>query len=75
MIDFSKGEGLYKTRWTEIEYHYDFHVLYDSKSVYASMVGITLANFFRFKQYLRDKQVNTWVVKLKYYKKRLLGQE
>ena len=75
IIDFSKGESYYKKRWTNTQYQYDFHILYDSKSLKASLIGKTLTVFFRFKQYLREKNVNTLYVKLKQIKKRLLKQD
>lgn len=75
ILDFSKGESYYKKRWTTTEYFYDYHILYDSKSIIASSIGKLLINFFKLKQYLREKNVNTWYVKLKHIKKKLLFQK
>lgn len=75
IIDFSKGESYYKKRWTNTQYEYEFHILYDAKSFKSRLIGKTLASFFRFKQYLREKNVNTIYVKLKQIKKRLLRQD
>ncbi|SDS38571.1 Acetyltransferase (GNAT) domain-containing protein [Formosa sp. Hel1_31_208] len=74
IIDFSKGENYYKKRWTDTQYHYDFHIIYDSKSLVSRLLGNILVRFFKFKQYLRDKNVNSLYVKLKHFKKRLLRQ-
>lgn len=75
ILDFSKGENYYKKRWTSTEYFYDHHVIYDSKSIKATIIGESLSNFFKFKQYLRDKDINTLYVKLKYLKKKVLFQK
>jgi len=65
-LDFSKGKGGYKERWTDTDYFYDFHILYDSRSISAVIIANYLAFYFKLKQYLRDKNVNGGYLKLKH---------
>lgn len=65
-FDFSKGEYVYKRRWANKEYNFNHHVIYDSSSIIALMFGVYLTNYFKFKQYLRDKKVNFMYSKFKY---------
>lgn len=73
ILDFSKGESDYKDRWCDTEYFYEHHVIYDSKSLKARAVTNTVANFYNFKQYLRDKNINSMVTKWKYKLKQLVS--
>ena len=65
-VDFSKGEYEYKTRWTNIKYHYDCHIIYDRSSLKASVMAIFLARLMAFKQFLRTKNVNVMYSKFKF---------
>jgi Acetyltransferase (GNAT) domain len=65
-FDFSKGEYEYKSRWTNTEYSYECHVLYDSKSIIASTIALIVPNYFTLKQYLRDKNINLLLTKIKF---------
>ncbi|WP_250436334.1 GNAT family N-acetyltransferase [Hanstruepera flava] len=71
-FDFSKGTYKYKDRWTNSEYNYNCHILYDSSSFTSRMTAKLLACFFNFKQYLRDKNFNLFLVKLKFKLKHLI---
>ncbi len=75
ILDFSKGENEYKKRWTTTKYFYDCHVLYDSKSIKATIIGNCLSYFFMFKQYLREKKVNSLYMRLKYVKKAIFQKK
>ncbi len=66
IYDFSKGEYEYKNRWTNKEYTYENHILYDSKSIVASTTAKFIKSKYALKQYLRDKSVNEKYVKLKF---------
>lgn len=70
-LDFSKGETEYKERWCDVEYNYEHHVIYDSKSIKAKANALILAKKFAFKQYLRDKKVNALVTRITYKLKHL----
>jgi CelD/BcsL family acetyltransferase involved in cellulose biosynthesis len=58
ILDFSKGEGGYKQRWTTNTYNFNCHILYDSSSIKARVSAKMIKNTFAFKQYLRDKGIN-----------------
>ncbi len=66
VFDFSKGDQDYKTRYINDHYHFDCHVIYDSKSIIASTMAYIVSNYFSLKQYLRDINVNLLFIKLKY---------
>lgn len=72
-LDFSKGEYEYKTKWTNREYLYHCHIVYDSSSFTSGITAFFLAKYFQLKQYLRDKRFNYFVVKMKYKFKNLKG--
>lgn len=74
-LDFSKGAYEYKTKWTNMEYQYNCHILYDSSHFVSRKTAKWLARFFKFKQYLRDKNFNFFLVKLKFRLKNLLSNE
>ncbi|WP_299109716.1 GNAT family N-acetyltransferase [uncultured Winogradskyella sp.] len=71
ILDFSKGESDYKERWCDEEYFYEHHIIYDNKSLIAKTTAKTIASVYSFKQYLRDKNINTMVTKWKYKLKQL----
>ncbi|SHJ59879.1 Acetyltransferase (GNAT) domain-containing protein [Arenibacter nanhaiticus] len=56
--DFSKGYFHYKKRWSNVIYNFDYHILYDSKSITASFLAFFMSNYFRWKQILREKNLN-----------------
>lgn len=65
-LDFSKGEYEYKSKWTNEEYKYYCHVIYDSSNFYCVLTSSILANYFKLKQYLRNRNVNLFLKKLKF---------
>jgi CelD/BcsL family acetyltransferase involved in cellulose biosynthesis len=73
-LDFSKGENYYKKRWTDTEYFYDHHIVYDKNSPSAVVIANGIVAFFKLKQFLRDKNVNSLYTKLKYLPKRLFSR-
>lgn len=56
--DFSKGDFDYKHKWGNVEYDFDYHILYDSKSVLSVLKANYVARFYRVKLYLRQKKIN-----------------
>lgn len=66
VYDFSKGEYIYKDRWTNHSYDYCCHILYDSKSLKSKLIAKGISSYFSFKQYLRDKNVNRLYYKMRY---------
>lgn len=59
IFDFSKGDFEYKKRWGNKIYHFDYHILYDSSSIFATLIANTIGNYFSIKQQLRDKNLHT----------------
>ncbi|EGV45014.1 GNAT family N-acetyltransferase [Bizionia argentinensis JUB59] len=70
-LDFSKGEYEYKTKWTNTNYLYNCHILYDASSISSRLNGCLLIKYFELKQYLRDKNFNLFVAKLRFAIKKL----
>lgn len=66
VFDFSKGNQAYKKRFIDQSYLFDVHIVYDSKSIRAKLIAYTLSNYFKFKQFLREKNLNTWYWKLRH---------
>lgn len=58
-FDFSKGYFDYKKRWANREYDFEYHVYYDRSSILSIAMAQTITFYFNFKQYLRDKNLNT----------------
>lgn len=71
ILDFSKGEYEYKVRWSNLEYNFECHVIYDPKSIISSILGLSIYSYFVFKQGLRDIRVNYLFSNLKFNLKRL----
>lgn len=65
-FDFSKGDQDYKSRFSDAAYHFECHVLYDSKSIKATLLTVSLSTYFNLKQYLREIGVNTFFSRLKH---------
>ena len=59
IMDFSKGEFDFKYEWCNLVYDFDYHILYDSKSLLSNIIANSIASFFKLKLYLREKSVNT----------------
>mgnify|MGYP001265499249 CR=1 FL=1 len=66
-FDFSKGDGIYKDKWITNHYHYENHIIYNSKSLISSFLAKLIFLFFNFKQFLRDKNFNSLINKI-YFK-------
>ncbi|OIQ27488.1 MAG: hypothetical protein BM564_11990 [Bacteroidetes bacterium MedPE-SWsnd-G2] len=66
IVDFSKGNTDYKKRWSTNEYHFENHIIYQKGKLTPAFIGNVLSMFFKTKQYLRDKNVNTLYTKMKY---------
>lgn len=66
VYDFSKGQYAYKDRWTNHDYFYECHILYDSKSIKATAIATLYSSYFKLKQLLRDKKVNRFYTQLKF---------
>jgi hypothetical protein len=67
ILDFSKGYFDYKKRMCSLEYHFEYHILYDSKSIKARVLAFLYYNFYEVKFCLRKKGLNTKFHKLTYF--------
>lgn len=70
VFDYSKGTYDYKKRWSNESYDFENHIIYDSKSLKSIIVGNYLYNYFKFKQYLRNKNINKLYSKIKFLLKK-----
>jgi len=66
MFDFSKGKYDYKDRWSNLEYSFHCHIIYDSKSIKSSIIAYFISLVFNFKQNLRDRKINYLFSKVKF---------
>ncbi|MBO0322396.1 GNAT family N-acetyltransferase [Muricauda sp. CAU 1633] len=58
ILDFSKGYFDYKTRWATRDYNFEYHILYNSESLSSTAKAVMAKNYFKLKQYLREKDLN-----------------
>ncbi|WP_150451200.1 GNAT family N-acetyltransferase [Arenibacter lacus] len=66
VFDFSKGYYEYKKRWTNKAYNFEYHLLYDGTSPLSTLLAWNIKNYFKLKQYLREKDLNTKFHKLSF---------
>lgn len=65
-LDFSKGYFDYKKRWSNLEYKFEYHLIYNKNAVLPRTIACVIKNYFRAKQYLRDKKLNDRIHKFKF---------
>lgn len=70
VLDFSKGYFDYKIRWSTKKYDFEYHVLYNPKSLTSRIKAFYLTYFFKTKQYLRDQGINKILNKIRFVLKR-----
>ncbi|MBR9846128.1 MAG: GNAT family N-acetyltransferase [Algicola sp.] len=64
--DFSKGDFDYKHKWSNLIYDFNYHILYDSKSVTSIITASLVEAFYKTKLYLRRKKVNELYRRVKF---------
>ena len=64
VFDFSKGYYQFKKRWGNLEYRFEYHVLYDSTSFLSILLAFYLKQYFVLKQILRERKINELLHKL-----------
>lgn len=64
IADFSKGDFDFKHEWCNVVYDFNYHLLYDSKSLISKILAWKITLFFKFKLYLRNHHVNALYRKL-----------
>src|SRR5690606_5307974 len=56
----------YKTRWMNRDYNFEYHVYYDSNSLLIKSIAFFISRFFKLKQYLREKDFDFLLGKIKF---------
>lgn len=74
IVDFSKGHYDYKKRWGSLKYDFEYHILYNSSSLYSRCMAFSLQLLFKLKQYLRDKRINELLHKFTFLFKRKIKE-
>ncbi|MER3376654.1 MAG: GNAT family N-acetyltransferase [Allomuricauda sp.] len=64
ILDFSKGYFDYKARWSTKKYDFEYHILYNSKSLSSTAKAIIIKNYYTVKQRLREKNLNLLLNKI-----------
>ncbi|HAQ21324.1 MAG TPA: hypothetical protein DCR40_19145 [Prolixibacteraceae bacterium] len=72
-FDFSKGDGIYKSKWTTSEYNYFHYFLYPKNSFFLKYIACYFKLKYDLIQYFREKDYNTIYKKLTYSFKYLWG--
>lgn len=54
VFDLSKASYGYKQRWANIEYNFEYHVLYDKRHLKSRLTGLVVFYYFELKQKLRQ---------------------
>ena len=67
IFDFSKGEFDYKKRLANKEYYFEYHLLYDSKSIRCNIISNSICLFFKFKQLLRENNIHNLFHEMLFY--------
>lgn len=57
-FDFSKGHFDYKEKMSTRKYDFEYHIIYDKKSIISKSIAYTFYYVFQFKTYLRKKEFN-----------------
>ena len=64
--DFSKGDFNYKHKWGNRIYDFNYHILYDSRSIKAVLKALYVELYFKMKLFLRRRKVNHLYRKFKF---------
>jgi len=65
-LDFSKGYFDYKKRWCNLEYKFEYHLIYNKKAILPKTIAFAIKKYFKTKQFLRDKKLNDRFHKLSF---------
>jgi hypothetical protein len=77
-LDFTKGYFDYKKRMCTLKYDFEYHIIYDKKSISSEIIALLYYNFLEFKSYLRNNKLDVKFHKLTYLiknKKKLKPKE
>ncbi|NAS30154.1 GNAT family N-acetyltransferase [Flavobacteriaceae bacterium R38] len=67
MFDFSKGHYDYKEKWGNKSYDFEYHILYNPKSILSSTTAFLVSKYFKWKQYLREQDINLLFHKILFF--------
>lgn len=65
-LDFSKGYFDYKKRWSNMEYRFEYHLIYNKNAILPKTIAFAIKNYFIAKQFLRDKKLNDRIHRFKF---------
>ena len=65
VMDMAQGYLEYKRRWSTLIYEFDHHIIYKKKSTIGHISALTEVYKLHFKNFLKSKNVDTLVEKLK----------
>ncbi|WP_158259154.1 GNAT family N-acetyltransferase [Flagellimonas meridianipacifica] len=57
-LDFSKGYYPYKEQWSNVAYHFEYHIIYNKSVLKSKILAYYLSSIFALKQLLRDFKIN-----------------
>ena len=66
ILDFSKGYFDYKKRMCTLKYDFEYHIIFDKKSIISKLKAHAYYNFLEFKTYLRNKKLDVKFHKFTY---------
>jgi hypothetical protein len=67
IFDLSKGYYDYKERWGNKTYNFEYHIFYNPKNLISSLLAYIVSYLFKFKQILRDHDINNIIHKLSFF--------
>ncbi|WP_298789318.1 GNAT family N-acetyltransferase [uncultured Allomuricauda sp.] len=73
IFDSSKGDYGEKERISDLKYFFEYHILYNPRSIASSVLAFGISSFFKLKQFLREKEIHSFYHNLKF--KLSLGKE
>nr|WP_299381585.1 GNAT family N-acetyltransferase [Allomuricauda sp.] len=66
IFDSSKGDYGEKAKISDLKYAFEYHILYNPKSIFSALMAFGMGSFFKFKQYLREKELHSVYHNLKF---------
>lgn len=65
-FDFSKGDSVYKSRWTNVDYDYFHYFIYSKNNIFFTLIAFFYKSKFDFIQFLRNKNFINHLKKTRY---------
>ena len=66
IFDSSKGDYGEKAKISDLKYSFEYHILYNPKSLLSSLMAFGMGSFFKLKQFLREKELHSVYHNLKF---------